>query len=119
MVDDNNYKYTKEKELYFCSSYDALGAYCQKRIDLYSHLGLRWRLDQCMIASINRKVPIEVQYESLSIYHESHEHYEIVKSVKKEEIVCIYIRTTVGHIFFYREIEEAIQFVGPIDLVFE
>ena len=30
-IDDNNYKYTKEKEPYFCSSYDALGAYRQKR----------------------------------------------------------------------------------------
>ncbi|NP_904090.1 RNA polymerase beta' subunit (chloroplast) [Amborella trichopoda] len=108
IVDDNNYKYTKEKEPYFCSSYDALGAYRQKRIDLYSPLWLRWRLDQCVIASINREVPIEVQYESLGIYHEIHEHYRIVKSVKKE-IVCIYIRTTVGHISFYREIEEAIQ----------
>ncbi|KAL4180951.1 hypothetical protein AMTRI_Chr12g268690 [Amborella trichopoda] len=80
IVDDNNYKYTKEKEPSFCSSYDALGAY-----------------------------PIEVQYESHGIYPKIHEHYQIVKSVKKE-IVCIYIRTTVGHNSFYREIEEAIQF---------
>ncbi|KAL4190778.1 hypothetical protein AMTRI_Chr07g77440 [Amborella trichopoda] len=77
ILDDNNYQYTKEKEPYFCSSYDA-------------------------------EVPIEVQYESLGIYHEIHEHYRTVKSVKKE-IVCRYIRTTVGHISFYREMEEAIQ----------
>ncbi|KAL4187754.1 hypothetical protein AMTRI_Chr09g20610 [Amborella trichopoda] len=83
VVDDNNYKYTKEKEPYFCSSYDALGAYRQKRIDLYNPLWLRWRLDQCVIASINREAPIEVQYESLDIYHEIHEHYRMVISVKK------------------------------------
>ncbi|KAG9438781.1 hypothetical protein H6P81_021261 [Aristolochia fimbriata] len=103
---DNNYKYTKEKEPYFCSSYDALGAYRQKRINLDSPLWLRWRLDQRVIAS--RELPIEVQYESSGTYHEIYGHFLIVKSVKKE-ILCIYIRTTVGHISFYREIEEAIQ----------
>nr|YP_010624657.1 RNA polymerase beta' subunit [Alphonsea hainanensis]WBG68614.1 RNA polymerase beta' subunit [Alphonsea hainanensis] len=102
-VDD---KYTKEKEPYFCSSYDALGAYRQKRINLDSPLWLRWRLDQRAIASI--EVPIEVQYESLGTYHEIYEHYLIVRNVKKE-ILCIYIRTTLGHISFYREMEEAIQ----------
>nr|YP_010862616.1 RNA polymerase beta' subunit [Saribus merrillii]WGM79687.1 RNA polymerase beta' subunit [Saribus merrillii] len=105
-VDNNDYKYTKEKELYFCSSYDVLGAYRQKRISLDSPLWLRWRLDQCVIGS--REVPIELQYESLGTYHEIYEHYLIVGSVKKE-IHCIYIRTTLGHISFYREIEEAIQ----------
>nr|YP_010323830.1 RNA polymerase beta' subunit [Miliusa glochidioides]UKP89980.1 RNA polymerase beta' subunit [Miliusa glochidioides] len=99
-------KYTKEKEPYFCSSYDALGAYRQKRINLDSPLWLRWRLDQRAIASI--EVPIEVQYESSGTYHEIYEHYLIVRNVKKE-ILCIYIRTTLGHISFYREIEEAIQ----------
>nr|UTS57636.1 RNA polymerase beta' subunit [Illicium simonsii] len=105
-VDDNNYQYTKEKEPHFCSSYDALGAYRQKRINLYSPLWLRWRLDQRVIAS--REVPIEVQYESLGTYHEIYGHYQIVRSIKKE-ILCIYIRTTIGHISFYREIEEAVQ----------
>nr|YP_010724172.1 RNA polymerase beta' subunit [Moraea polystachya]WDW31299.1 RNA polymerase beta' subunit [Moraea polystachya] len=105
-VDNNNYKYTKEKEPYFCNSYDALGAYRQKRINLDSPLWLRWRLDQRVIGS--REVPIEVQYESLGTYHEIYGHYLIVESVKKE-ICCIYIRTTVGHVSFYREIEEAIQ----------
>nr|QZH79553.1 RNA polymerase beta' subunit [Fissistigma polyanthum] len=99
-------KYTKEKEPFFCSSYDALGAYRQKRIHLDSPLWLRWRLDPRVIASI--EVPIEVQYEPLGNYHEIYEHYLIVRSVKKE-ILCIYIRTTLGHISFYREIEEAVQ----------
>ncbi|CAN6458783.1 unnamed protein product [Victoria cruziana] len=107
-IDHSNYKYRKGKEPYFCSSYDALGAYRQKGIDLYSTLWLRWRLDQRIIASINREVPIEVQYESLGTYHEIYDHYRVVRSVKKG-MLCIYIRTTVGHISFYREIEEAVQ----------
>ena len=103
---DNNYRYRKKKEPFFCNSYDAIGAYRQKRINLDSPLWLRWRLDQSVIAS--REVPIEVHYESLGTYHEIYGHYLIVRSVKKE-ILCIYIRTTVGHISLFREIEEAIQ----------
>ena len=45
------------KATYCCSSYDALGAYRQKRIDLDSPL---WLLDQRVIGS--REVPIEIQY---------------------------------------------------------
>ncbi|GMI77341.1 hypothetical protein like ATCG00180 [Hibiscus trionum] len=60
-IDDNNYKYTREP--FFCNSYDAIGAYRQKRINLDSPLWLRWRLDQCVIAS--REAPIEVHYESV------------------------------------------------------
>nr|YP_009924857.1 RNA polymerase beta' subunit [Phalaenopsis lowii]QNH69817.1 RNA polymerase beta' subunit [Phalaenopsis lowii] len=103
-VYNNDFKYTKE--LYFSSSYDALGAYRQKRIHLDSPLWLRWRLDQRVVGS--REVPIEIQYESFGNYNEIYKHYQIIGSVKRE-IRCIYIRTTVGHISFYREIEEAIQ----------
>nr|QXF60429.1 RNA polymerase beta' subunit [Baccaurea ramiflora] len=103
-IDDNNHKYTKEP--FFCNSYDAIGAYRQKRIYLDSPLWLRWKLDQRVIAS--REAPIEVHYESLGTYHEIYGHYLIVRS-RKKEILCIYIRTTVGHISLYREIEEAIQ----------
>nr|WEB52695.1 RNA polymerase beta' subunit [Tetradium ruticarpum] len=105
-IDDKSYKYKYTKEPFFCNSYDAIGAYRQKRINLDSPLWLRWRLDQRVIAS--REAPIEVHYESLGTYHEIYGHYLIVRSVKKE-ILSIYIRTTVGHISFYREIEEAIQ----------
>nr|YP_009731745.1 RNA polymerase beta' subunit [Siphonostegia chinensis]QHR84939.1 RNA polymerase beta' subunit [Siphonostegia chinensis] len=100
---DNN-KYTKEP--LFSHSYDAIGAYRQKRINLDSPLWLRWRLDQRVIAS--RETPIEVHYESLGTYYEIYGHYLIVRSIKKK-ILCIYIRSTVGHISLYREIEEAIQ----------
>nr|UYP39160.1 RNA polymerase beta' subunit [Trichopus zeylanicus] len=104
IVNNNKYKYMKAT--YCCSSYDALGAYRQKRIDLDSPLWLRWRLDQRVIGS--REVPIEIQYESLGTYKEIYRNYLIVRSVKKE-IRCIYIRTTIGHISFYREMEEAVQ----------
>nr|QYC36570.1 RNA polymerase beta' subunit [Pedicularis verticillata] len=100
---DNN-KYTKE--LFFSNSYDAIGACRQKRINLDSSLWLRWRLDQRVIAS--RETPIEVHYESLGAYYEIYRHYLIARSIKKE-ILFIYIRSTVGHISLYREIEEAIQ----------
>nr|YP_010187779.1 RNA polymerase beta' subunit [Rheum pumilum]YP_010372221.1 RNA polymerase beta' subunit [Rheum delavayi]QNR04879.1 RNA polymerase beta' subunit [Rheum likiangense]QKQ12421.1 RNA polymerase beta' subunit [Rheum pumilum]QTV20523.1 RNA polymerase beta' subunit [Rheum pumilum]QZJ45658.1 RNA polymerase beta' subunit [Rheum pumilum]UOX29627.1 RNA polymerase beta' subunit [Rheum delavayi] len=100
----NDYNYMKEP--LFCNSYDAIGAYRQKRIHLDSPLWLRWQLDQRVVVS--REAPIEVHYESLGTYHEIYGHYLIVRSVKKE-ILFIYIRTTVGHISFYREIEEAIQ----------
>nr|QFQ51725.1 RNA polymerase beta' subunit [Spiranthes sinensis] len=103
-VYNNDFKYKKEP--YFSSSYDALGAYRQKRINLDSPLWLWWRLDQRVIGS--REVPIEVQYESFGNSNEIYKHYQIVGSVKRE-IRCIYIRTTVGHLSFYREIEEAIQ----------
>nr|YP_010223787.1 RNA polymerase beta' subunit [Bolboschoenus planiculmis]UCL27944.1 RNA polymerase beta' subunit [Bolboschoenus planiculmis]ULQ64179.1 RNA polymerase beta' subunit [Bolboschoenus planiculmis] len=105
-VDNKNYKYNKEKEPYFSSSYEALGAYRQKRISLNSPLWLRWNLDKGVVGS--SEIPIEVQYESLGTSHEIYGHYLIIRSTK-DEIRCIYIRTTLGHISFYREIEEAIQ----------
>ncbi|CAK8537247.1 unnamed protein product [Lathyrus sativus] len=56
----------------------------------------------------SREVPIEVHYESFGTYYEIYEDYLVIRSIKKE-ICCIYIQTTIGHISFYREIEEAIQ----------
>nr|YP_010422263.1 RNA polymerase beta' subunit [Primula wannanensis]QPZ50797.1 RNA polymerase subunit beta' [Primula merrilliana]USG57265.1 RNA polymerase beta' subunit [Primula wannanensis]USG57433.1 RNA polymerase beta' subunit [Primula wannanensis] len=105
-IDNNNWKYPKEKEPPFCNSYEAIGAYRQNRIHLDSPLWLRWRLDQRVISS--REAPVEVHYESLGTYYEIYGHYLIVRSIKKE-ILYTYIRTTVGHISLYREIEEAIQ----------
>ena len=67
-------------------------------------LWLRWQLDQGLIAS--REAPIEGHFGSLGTYHEIYGHYLIVRNIK---ILSIYIRTTVGHISLYREIEEAIQ----------
>nr|YP_009422911.1 RNA polymerase beta' subunit [Burmeistera oyacachensis]YP_009423694.1 RNA polymerase beta' subunit [Burmeistera borjensis]AQS81252.1 RNA polymerase beta' subunit [Burmeistera oyacachensis]AQS82035.1 RNA polymerase beta' subunit [Burmeistera borjensis] len=105
-IANTNSKYTKKKEPFFSNSYDAIGAYRQKRIHLDSPLWLRWRLDQRLISA--REAPIEIHYESLGTYYEIYGHYLIVRRIKKE-ILYIYIRTTVGHISLYREIEEAIQ----------
>nr|UAM91248.1 RNA polymerase beta' subunit [Medicago polymorpha] len=105
-ISKNHSKYMKKKEPFFCNSYDAIGAYRQKRINFDSPFWLRWRIDQCIMSS--REVPIEVHYESFGTYYEIYGHYLVIRSIKKE-IRCIYIRTTVGHISFYREIEEAIQ----------
>nr|AJE72874.1 RNA polymerase beta ' subunit [Lathyrus decaphyllus] len=101
-----NLKYMKKKEPFFCNSYDAIGAYRQKRINFDSPFWLRWRIDECIMSS--REVPIEVHYESFGTYYEIYGDYLVIRSIKKE-IRCIYIRTTIGHISFYREIEEAIQ----------
>nr|YP_009670701.1 RNA polymerase beta' subunit [Passiflora tenuiloba]QCX29977.1 RNA polymerase beta' subunit [Passiflora tenuiloba] len=100
------------KEPFFCNSYDAIVAYHQKRINLNSPLWLRWQLDSPFIAS--REIPIEGYYESLGTYHEIYAHYLIVRSLKKQNL-CIYIRTTVGNIRFYRQIEEAIQVFSSED----
>nr|YP_009421519.1 RNA polymerase beta' subunit [Salix tetrasperma]ASR93533.1 RNA polymerase beta' subunit [Salix tetrasperma] len=105
-IDANANKDKYIKEPFFCNSYDAIGAYRQKRINLASPLWLRWQLDQGLIAS--REAPIEGHFGSLGTYHEIYGHYLIVRSIKKK-ILSIYIRTTVGHIYLYREIEEAIQ----------
>nr|ARO79318.1 RNA polymerase beta [Gaultheria ciliisepala]ARO79402.1 RNA polymerase beta [Gaultheria ciliisepala] len=74
--------------------------------ELDSPLWLRWRLDQRVISS--REAPLEVHYESLGTYYEIYGHYRIVRN-RKKKILSIYIRTTVGHLSLYREIEEAIQ----------
>ncbi|KAJ4825610.1 DNA-directed RNA polymerase subunit beta'', partial [Turnera subulata] len=95
------------KEPFFWNSNDAIGAYRQKRINLDSLLWLRWECDQRLITS--GETPIQGYYESLGTYQEIYGHCLIVRSVKKQQNPCIYIRTTVGHISFYREIEEAIQ----------
>nr|QFQ43507.1 RNA polymerase beta' subunit [Medinilla assamica] len=105
-INDNNYQSKKQKEPLFCNSYDAIGAYRQKRLNLNSPFWLRWRLDQRIIAS--REGPIEIHYESGGTCQEIYEHSFLVRSVKKE-ILCIYIRTTIGPISLFREIEEALQ----------
>lgn len=65
----------KKKKHFFCISYDAIGAYCQKKkkINLDNTLWLWWQLNQRVIAS--RKAPIEVHYEFMSTYYEIYEHY--------------------------------------------
>nr|ATG24874.1 RNA polymerase beta' subunit [Lobelia heterophylla subsp. heterophylla] len=108
-IDTTNYTYKKEKEPFFSNSYDAIGAYRQKRINLDSPLWLRWRLD--LRLSPAREAPIEIHYESLGTYYEIYGHYLKVRSIKEKSFskYTKYIRTTVGHIFLYREIEEAIE----------
>nr|YP_009239040.1 RNA polymerase beta [Monsonia emarginata]AKF43443.1 RNA polymerase beta' subunit [Monsonia emarginata]AML26864.1 RNA polymerase beta [Monsonia emarginata] len=105
---DNSARSRNGKEPLFCNSYDAIGAYRQKRINLDSPFWLRWRPCQGLILS--RGIPLEVHYESFGTHYEIYAYFLIVRSIKKKnEILCIYIRTTLGHIFLYREIEEAIQ----------
>nr|YP_009272492.1 RNA polymerase beta [Utricularia reniformis]AMN14342.1 RNA polymerase beta [Utricularia reniformis] len=104
--DNNNNNYKDPKEPFFSNSYDAIRTYRQKGILLDRPLWLRWRLDQRVIAL--RETPIEVHYQSLGTCYEIYGHYLIVRRIKNE-ILFLYIRTTVGHISLYREIEEAMQ----------
>nr|YP_010137917.1 RNA polymerase beta' subunit [Cephalotaxus fortunei var. alpina]YP_010137999.1 RNA polymerase beta' subunit [Cephalotaxus fortunei]YP_010138245.1 RNA polymerase beta' subunit [Cephalotaxus mannii]QPO89611.1 RNA polymerase beta' subunit [Cephalotaxus fortunei var. alpina]QPO89693.1 RNA polymerase beta' subunit [Cephalotaxus fortunei]QPO90021.1 RNA polymerase beta' subunit [Cephalotaxus mannii]UPV70846.1 RNA polymerase beta' subunit [Cephalotaxus mannii]UPV70928.1 RNA polymerase beta' subun len=101
----------------FSSYDDALRAYEQKRIDLDSPLWLRWGrdIDIPIINSVNREVPIEVQYESIGTFYEIHEHFRIKKG-RMGEIRNKYIRTTVGRTRFNREIEEAIKGLWAYDI---
>ncbi|CAL5180713.1 unnamed protein product [Lathyrus oleraceus] len=101
-----NLKYMKKKEPFFCNSYDAIGAYRQKRINFDSPFWLRWRIDQCIC--LQEKFLSKFTMNLLVPYYEIYGDYLVIISIKKQ-IRCIYIRTTIGHISFYREIEEAIQ----------
>nr|QYB20802.1 RNA polymerase beta' subunit [Callitris pyramidalis] len=94
----------------FYSYDDALKAYEHQQIDLDSPLWLRWRrdIDTSIINSVNRELPIEVQYESLGTFYEIYDSFRIRKG-RVGEILNKYIRTTVGRIRFNREIEEAIK----------
>nr|YP_009500223.1 RNA polymerase beta' subunit [Taxus fuana]AXC48278.1 RNA polymerase beta' subunit [Taxus fuana] len=118
---ENRYHPNKSKNKIVSPSFssydDALRAYQQKRIDLDSPLWLRWGrdIDISIINSVNREVPIEVQYESLGTFHEIYEHFRIRKG-KMGEILNKYIRTTVGRSRFNREIEEAIKGVWVYDI---
>nr|YP_009026815.1 RNA polymerase beta subunit-1 [Juniperus virginiana]AHH30314.1 RNA polymerase beta subunit-1 [Juniperus virginiana]UZH44293.1 RNA polymerase beta' subunit [Juniperus virginiana] len=101
----------------FYSYDDALKAYEQKQIDLDSPLWLRWRrdIDTSIINSVNRELPIEVQYESFGTFYEIYDHFRIRKC-RVGEILNKYIRTTVGRIRFNREIEEAIKGLWTYDI---
>nr|YP_009339171.1 RNA polymerase beta [Pelargonium spinosum]API85128.1 RNA polymerase beta [Pelargonium spinosum]ARU80407.1 RpoC1 [Pelargonium spinosum] len=110
-IDDKHYGSTKGKELLFCNSNDAIGAYRQKRINLDSPFWLRWPLALGQRLIVSRGLPVEVHYESLGTHHEIYGHCQIVRSVKTERDF-IYIRTTVGHLFLYREIEGALEEFG-------
>ena len=114
-IDDNSSKYMKEKEPFFCNSYDAIGAYRQKRINLDNPLWLRWQLDQRVIAS--REAPIEVHYESLGTYHEIYEHYLIVRSIKKKFFVYTFEPLLVIFLFIEKLKKLYKGFAGPVHMV--
>nr|QYB21899.1 RNA polymerase beta' subunit [Papuacedrus papuana] len=120
-VYENRYHPNNSKKKIVSSSFysydDALKAYEQKQIDLDSPLWLRWRRDRdtSIINSVNRELPIEVQYESLGTFYEIYDHFRIRKG-RMGKILNKYIRTTVGRIRFNREIEEAIKGLWTYDI---
>nr|YP_010610393.1 RNA polymerase beta' subunit [Vallisneria natans]WAO28659.1 RNA polymerase beta' subunit [Vallisneria natans] len=96
------------KEPYFLNSFDVLGAYHRKQIHLNSPLWFQCPFNRSVISSKVQKVPIEVQYESLGTYHEIYEDSQIVRSIKRKDPLCVYIRSTAGHIYLDREIRESL-----------
>nr|NP_777391.1 RNA polymerase beta' subunit [Anthoceros angustus]Q85CL6.1 RecName: Full=DNA-directed RNA polymerase subunit beta'; AltName: Full=PEP; AltName: Full=Plastid-encoded RNA polymerase subunit beta'; Short=RNA polymerase subunit beta' [Anthoceros angustus]BAC55327.1 RNA polymerase beta' subunit [Anthoceros angustus]BAC55418.1 RNA polymerase beta' subunit [Anthoceros angustus] len=102
---NKNFSY---KMFYFHSYDDILKAEKQKQINLHSPLWLRWQVDLHIVTSIDREVPIEIQYESLGTSSQIYENYQFRKN-RKEKILSMYICTTAGRILFNQQIEEAIQ----------
>lgn len=105
---NNNNKFILNKTPYFYSYDDVIKAQKQNKIKLHSPLWLRWETKLRIITSINREKPIEVQYNSSGIFSKIYEHYQLRKK-KTEQIINVYICTTVGRILFNQQIEEAIQ----------
>ena len=104
----NNNKTFLNKFFYFTSYDDVIKAQKQKKIKLHSPLWLRWSTKLRIITSIISEKPIEVQYNSSGIFSKIYEHYQLKKN-KQQNILCVYICTTVGRIIFNQQIEEAIQ----------
>ncbi|GAB2283083.1 DNA-directed RNA polymerase subunit beta' [Dionaea muscipula] len=68
-IDDVNSKYMNTKEPFFSNSYDAIGAYRQKRIPFDSPLWLRWRLDQRVIASREQNIEVLMAERTNRVFH--------------------------------------------------
>nr|YP_010881241.1 RNA polymerase beta' subunit [Fossombronia foveolata]WIA67194.1 RNA polymerase beta' subunit [Fossombronia foveolata] len=105
---NNNCMKTLSKIPYFYSCDDALRAQQQKRIHSHSLLWLRWRVNLRMITSTIREGPIEIRYKAFGDSSWIYEHYRFDKS-KNQEILGIYICTTVGRVLFNQQIDEAMQ----------
>ena len=105
---NNNNKTFLNKISYFTSYDDVMKAQREKKIKLHSSLWLRWSAKLRIITSIISEKPIEVQYNSSGLFSKIYEHYQLKKN-KQQNILCIYICTTVGRIIFNQQIEEAIQ----------
>uniref|UniRef100_A0AB39U2N9 DNA-directed RNA polymerase subunit beta' n=1 Tax=Ophioglossum hongii TaxID=3238578 RepID=A0AB39U2N9_9MONI len=92
----------------FSNYSDVFGAREQFEINLSSPLWLRWQGDLRTITSMNRELPIEIQYESSGTSLQIYGNYQIRKD-RGEFILSIYILTTAGRVLFNQQIEEAIQ----------
>ena len=89
---------------------DVLTAYHQGFLSCHSRIWLRWIHNAWVINSIARQTPVEIQYESifnitqLSVYECLQ-----IRNNKKQGVLSLYIRTTVGRILFNQQIEQALQ----------
>ncbi|CAI8609004.1 unnamed protein product [Vicia faba] len=72
----------------------SLEAQAEARLLMFSHTNL-------LSLALGDPICVPTQDMLIGLY--------VLTSGNRREICCIYIRTTIGHISFYREIEEAIQ----------
>jgi DNA-directed RNA polymerase beta' subunit len=93
---------------YFYSYDDVLRAYQQKTINLHNLLWLQRRSNSQTITSTVREEPIEIRYKHSGNFSKIYEHLQMRKK-RDQEILNIYICTTVGRIISNQQISEAIQ----------
>ena len=96
------------KKPYFYGYEDVCRAHQQKEINLHSALWLRWQIKNKMITSMIQEQPIEIRYEPPGNSSVIYEHYQLRK-YNQQEIISVYICTTVGRVLFNQQIDEAIQ----------
>ena len=101
-------KFFFSKIPYFSSYDDVLRAYQQKIINLHNILWLQRRSNSQTMTSTIREEPIEIRYKHSGNFSKIYEHFQIRKG-KNQEILNIYICTTVGRIIFNQQISEAVQ----------
>jgi DNA-directed RNA polymerase subunit beta' len=114
---DQNHRYLSHQSLVdsshlsvptFSNCHDVLIAHHQGQVHYHSRVWLRWIPTVCLINVISREVPIEFQQQplseggSLSIY----EHLQI-RSNETQDLIGMYVRTTVGRVLFNQQIEQA------------
>nr|YP_010453578.1 RNA polymerase beta' subunit [Ephedra somalensis]QXG18283.1 RNA polymerase beta' subunit [Ephedra somalensis] len=99
----------RKKNTYFLSFNHVFIAFQKKQVQLNNPLWLKWKVaNGSILTPTAREVPIEIQYHPKGLSQQIYEHY-VTQNDRMEQIICIYIRTTVGRVLFNREIKNAIK----------
>ncbi len=100
-------KVSSKKEPYFYIYDNVVGVWEWQNISLRSPLWFQWGTNMWVITSRNCEKSIEVQYDPLGISFQIHEHYHL-EEINKNFFSSIYVCTTIVHVIFNQQIEEAI-----------